>query len=129
MLLYGERSIGTLLDMKMEMRERFCQNGYKEVLRQDHDNSGRETRVDRINKGVVELREGMEKIKSLFSQWKESSPNPNKVGNNGVKTPMTKDETLKTEHAKIRKVKESLSENMENHEEEELELIKHVMNL
>ena len=71
----------------------------------------------------------MEKIESLFSQWKESSPNQNKVGNNGVKTPTTKDRSLKTEHGEIQKVEESLSEGMENHEEEELELIKHVMNL
>ena len=67
----------------------------------------------------------MEKIESLFSQWKESSPNQNKVGNNGVKIPMTKDRTLKTEHGEIQKVEESLSESMENHEEEELELMKH----
>ena len=87
---YGERSISTWLDMKIVMRERFCQNGYKEVLLQDHDNSGRETRVDRINKGVAELREGMEKIESLFSQWKESSLNLNKACNNNVKSLTTK---------------------------------------
>ena len=34
-----------------------------------------------------ELRAGMDKIKSLFSQWKESSPNPDKVSNINVKTP------------------------------------------
>ena len=53
---YCDRSISTWLDMKMVVRERFCQNGYKEVLLQDHDNSGRETRVNRINKGTAELR-------------------------------------------------------------------------
>ena len=42
-----------------------------------------------------------------------------------MKTPTTKDESLKTEQAEILKVEESLSKSMENHEEKKLELIKH----
>ena len=64
-----------------------------------------------------ELRAGMDKIKSLFSQWKESSPNPDKVSNINVKTPQKK-ESLETEHAGIQKLEESLTEIMEIPEEE-----------
>ena len=73
---------------------------------------------------------------SIFSQWKESTPNPNKVSKNGVKTPTTKDESLKpkhveipkkeelleTKHAEISMVEESLTEIIENHEDEGMEL-------
>ena len=68
-----------------------------------------------------EFRAGMDKIESLFSQWKESSPNLNKVGNNDVKTPTTKDESLETKHVEIKSLEESLMEDMEIEEDDSIE--------
>ena len=68
----------------------------------------------RIRKNIDdEFRAGMDKIESLFSQWKESSPNPNKVCNVGVETPM-KDDSKAPEHVEIAKVDETLPEDHED---------------
>ena len=78
-----------------------------------------------------ELRAGMDKIESLFSQWKESSLNLNKVCNNNAETPKKEEplmlehvethkveESLKTEDVEIPPVDETLMESMENNEDE-----------
>ena len=117
---YGERPINTWHELKAVMRKQFRQNSYEEFLLQDHDNSDRDLRLGRIDQGLVELREGMDKIESLFSQWKESSLNLNKVCNNNAETPK-KEDSLKTEHEETHKVEESL----EVIEDEDLESMNH----
>ena len=57
---------------------------------------------------------------SLFSQLKESYPNPNKVCNNSVEIPK-KEESLKPEHMEIQKVDTNLTKSMKNHEVEGIE--------
>ena len=117
---YGEKPITSWYDLRAAMRKQFRQNNYEEFLFQGHDNSDRETRLDRINKGAAELQEGMDKIESLFSQLKESSPIPqDQVGNyNNVKTPTTKDESLKPENVEIKKLEEPLTEDMKIEEDD-----------
>ena len=73
----------------------------------------------------------MDKIESLFSQWKESSLNLNKVCNNNAETPKKEEpltlehvethkveDSLKTDHVEIPPADEALMESMENHEDE-----------
>ena len=111
---YGDRPLDTWYELKKMLKERIRQNIDEEFCAR------------------------MDKIESLFSQWKESSLNLNKVCNNNAKTPKKEEpltlehvethkveESLKTEHVEIPPANEFLSESMENHEEEELELIKH----
>ena len=64
-----------------------------------------------------ELRAGMDKIESLFSQWKESSPKPNKANDKSMEIQQL-EESLKTEHVEIPPADEALMESMENHEDE-----------
>ena len=111
---YGDRPLDTWYELKKMLKERIRQNIDEEFCAR------------------------MDKIESLFSQWKESSLNLNKVCNNNAETPKKEEpltlehvethkveESLKTEHVEIPPANEFLSESMENHEEEELELIKH----
>ena len=90
---YGDRPVDTWYELTEILRKRLRQN------------------IDE------ELRAGMDKIDSLFSQWKESSPNPDKVSNFNEKTPQ-KEESVEMEHAGIQKLEESLSENMEIEEDD-----------
>ena len=46
-------------------------------LFQDHNKSDREFEEDHMDNELAELRAGMDKIMSLLSKLKESSPNPN----------------------------------------------------
>ena len=117
---YDEKPITSWYDLRAAMRKQFRQNNYEEFLFQGHDNSDRETRLDRINKGAAELQEGMDKIESLFSQLKESSPIPqDQVGNyNNVKTPTKRDESLKPENVEIKKLEEPLTEDMKIEEDD-----------
>ena len=112
---YGERPINTWFDLKAAMRKQFRQNNYDEFLPQDRYKSDRELEEGHLDKEFDKLREGMEKIESLLSQWTESSSIPNKVCNNNVEEP------LETEHKEIHKVEESLVENIESHEDEAME--------
>ena len=64
---YGDRPLDTWYELTEMLRKRIRQN------------------IDE------ELRAGMDKIESLFSQWKESSPNPDEVSSINVKTPQKED--------------------------------------
>ena len=88
---YGDRPLDTWYEMREMLRKRIRQN------------------IDE------EFRVGMDKIESLFSQWKESSPNPNTVCNVGAETPM-KDDFKAPEHVEIAKVDETLPEDHEDKE-------------
>ena len=55
---------------------------------------------------------------SLLSSWKESTPNTDNIGNNRVKTPMTEDESLKPKNVEIKKLEESLMEDIEIKEDD-----------
>ena len=90
---YGDRPLDTWYELTEMLRKRIRQN------------------IDE------ELRAGMDKIESLFSQWKESSPNPDEVSSINVKTPQ-KEESLETAHVEIQKLEASLTEIMEIPEEE-----------
>ena len=59
----------------------------------------------------------MDKIESLFSQWKESSPKLNKANDKSMEIQKF-EECLDTKHAEIQKFEESLSEIIETREEE-----------
>ena len=114
---YGERSINTWFDLKDAMRKKFRQNNHKVFLLQNRDNSDRDLEEGHFDKEFAEVQAGMDNIMSLLSQWKESSPNPNKACSNNIETPK-KEELLEIEHAEIPMVEESLTKSMEIHEEE-----------
>ena len=90
---YGDRPLDTWYELTEMLRKRIRQN------------------IDE------ELHAGMDKIESLFSQWKESSPNPDKVSSINVKTPQ-KEESLEKAHVEIQKLEASLTKIMEIPEEE-----------
>ena len=90
---YGDRPLDTWYEMREMLRKRIRQN------------------IDE------ELRAGMGKIESLFSQWKESSPKPNKANDKSMEIQKF-EECLDTKHAEIQKFEGSLSEIIETREEE-----------
>ena len=105
---YGERPINTWFDLKAAMRKQFRQNNYDEFLPQDRYQSDRELEEGHLDKEFDKLREGLEKIESLFSQWKESNPTLDKAN----------EKIMETEHVDVHKVEDSLVENLESHEDE-----------